>query len=155
MNLITTPVTGDEPHHDTRDAAQALALFYAALNAKDMGLMQQCWSGGGDCSMDNPLGGISRGWSEIQAVYARLFASGAQYRFSFHDYSLHSFADTFLVVGRERGWFEKDGQRLDLAFRTSRFFRLEDGHWRMFHHHGSADDARMLAGYQGLVLGKS
>ncbi|WP_296359145.1 nuclear transport factor 2 family protein [Ramlibacter sp.] len=155
MDLIDTPVTGNEPHGDTRDAGQALSLFYAALNAKDMAGMQRCWSAADDCSMDNPLGGIARGWSDIQAVYARLFGSAASYRFSFHDYSFHAFSDTFLVVGRERGWFEKDGQRLELAFRTSRLFRLEAGAWHQFHHHGSAEDARMLAAYQALVLGKA
>ena len=103
--------------------------------------------------MDNPLGGIVRGWSAIAAVYSRLFKADASYHFEFYDYSMHQLADSFLVVGRERGWIEKGGQRLDLAFRTSRFFRLESTNWKQLHHHGSADDPNMLHAYQELVLG--
>ena len=152
MQIFAEAVTGTEPHDDTTVPMQALALFYAALNSRDLTQMERCWSSTDDASMDNPLGGIVRGWSAIAAVYSRLFNADVRYRFEFHDYSFHQLADCFLVVGRERGWIEKGDARLDLAFRTSRFFRLEGTHWRQFHHHGSADDPSMLRAYQGLIL---
>jgi len=154
LDLITTPVTGDEPHDDSTQPAQALALFYAALNGKDIAMMRRCWSETAESSMDNPLGGISRGWDEIRAVYARLFDAPARYRFVFSDYSMHSLAGCFFVVGREKGFFEKAGQRLELTFRTTRLFRLEQGHWRLLHHHGSCDDPKMLEQYQSLVTAR-
>jgi SnoaL-like domain len=152
MQIFADAVTGAEPHDNTTVPMQALALFYAALNSRELKLMERCWSSSEEASMDNPLGGIVRGWSAIAAVYSRLFNADVRYRFEFHDYSFHQLADSFLVVGRERGWIEKDGTRLDLAFRTSRFFRLEETHWKQFHHHGSADDSSMLRAYQSLVL---
>jgi hypothetical protein len=33
--------------------------------------------------MDNPLGGIKRGWSEICQTYQRLFSTPATYAFEF------------------------------------------------------------------------
>jgi len=153
MQIIAEAVTGAEPHEDTTVPMQALQLFYAALNTRDIALMANCWSAKEDASMDNPLGGIVRGWSAIASVYSRLFNADVRYHFEFHDYSMHQLADSFLVVGRERGWIEKGGKHLDLAFRTSRFFRHENAHWKQMHHHGSADDAAMLRAYQELVLG--
>ena len=105
--------------------------------------------------MDNPLGGIKRGWDEIKSVYEKLFGSKATYRFEFYDYTMHEAGDLFYVVGRERGEVALSGRPLELAIRTTRVFRRdEDGQWRQIHHHGSIDDPRMLAAYQDAVLRK-
>jgi ketosteroid isomerase-like protein len=152
---IETPVTGAEDCADQRESRQALAQFYRALDARDLALMQQNWTDSAEAAMDNPLGGIRRGWSEIRPVYEKLFASKGAYRFEFHDYTLHEAGDIFYVVGRERGEIETNGRAMPLAIRTSRIFRREaDGKWRQTHHHGSMDDPQMLARYQEAVLGK-
>ena len=60
-------------------------------------------------------------------------------------------ADVFWAVGRERGTY-RDGDAIkDLNIRTTRVFRLIDGRWRQVHHHGSIEDARLLADYQNAV----
>jgi ketosteroid isomerase-like protein len=149
------PVTGRERSSDQRQALQALAQFYRALNARNIELMQQNWANSAEAAMDNPLGGIKRGWSEIRTIYETLFASEGPYRFEFYDYTLHETGDLFYVVGRERGELDVTGQPMQLAIRTTRVFRRDDdGKWRQVHHHGSIDDPRMLARYQDAVLGK-
>jgi|SRR5471030_991578 len=153
MKLIQIPVTGKEPHDDLTNPHHALALFYAALNDRDMDAMQRCWGASSGASMDNPLGGIKRGWAEIGPVYARLFSGANDYHFEFFDYSVHDLGRAFLVVGRERGWLERDGQRMTLAIRTSRFFSNTQGTWQQLHHHGSIEDASLLQAYQDAVLG--
>jgi ketosteroid isomerase-like protein len=60
--IIATAVTGNEPNNDSHDPAQALSRFYAALNARDLKAMQTNWSSDAEAAMDNPLGGIRRGW---------------------------------------------------------------------------------------------
>jgi ketosteroid isomerase-like protein len=70
---------------------------------------------------------------------------------AFHDYTLHVAGDLFYAVGRERGTLERDALRLEPAIRTSRLFRLIGGSWRQVHHHGSFDDAALLAAYQEAV----
>ncbi len=52
--------------------------------------------------MDNPLGGIKRGWSDIRSVYERLFASAKRFRFEFYDYTLQRNGEVFIAIGRER-----------------------------------------------------
>ena len=153
--LIQTPVTGAEDCADQRVPLQALAQFYRALNARDFTLMEQNWTRTAEAAMDNPLGGIKRGWSEIRSVYAKLFANNGPYRIEFGDYTLHEAGDIFYVVGRERGEIETNGETMALSFRTSRIFRREaDGRWRQTHHHGSMDDPQALARYQKAVLGE-
>lgn len=152
---IQAPVTGNEYAGDQRDSLQALAQFYRALNSRDLDLMQQNWVNSAEAAMDNPLGGIKRGWSEIRTTYERLFENKGAYRFEFYDYTLHENGDLFYVVGRERGELAVAGQPMRLAIRTSRIFRRDaDGKWRQVHHHGSIDDPLMLDSYQEAVLGK-
>ena len=150
---IQTPVTGGEDTTDQRQAAHALAQFYRALNSRDLPLMQENWANSAEAVMDNPLGGIKRGWSEIRTIYEKLFASAGTYRFEFYDYNLHEAGDVFYVIGRERGELDVNGRLMPLAIRTARIFRRDaDGRWRQVHDHGSIDDPRVLAAYQEVVL---
>lgn len=43
----------------------ALNEFYAAFNSRNLTRMSQVWLQMAEASMDNPLGGISRGWDSI------------------------------------------------------------------------------------------
>lgn len=128
-----------------------LEEFYAAFNSRDLLLMAQNWAAGMEASMSNPLGGIRRGWADIQGVYRRLFDGPARVYVEFHDYDLHDSGDMFVAVGRERGEFRRGATRVALAIRTSRIYRKIDGRWRQLHHHGSIDDPALLEQYQAAV----
>lgn len=150
-HVIAGPITGREEIGDRSQPLQALAEFYRAFNGRDLELMAANWDDSTDAAMDNPVGGIKRGWPEIRRVYERIFASGARVYVEFHDYTLHVHGDVFWAVGRERGRLERTGALLDLAIRTSRVFRRVDGRWRQIHHHGSIDDPQLLDAYQKAV----
>jgi ketosteroid isomerase-like protein len=148
---IEEPVTGREQIADPAQPQYALSQFYRALNARDGALMEQNWDGSPEAAMDNPLGGIKRGWADIRQTYEALFATPWAYSFEFWDYTLHRGTDVFWVVGRERGRLSKPGETLELAIRTTRLFRWVGGRWRQIHHHGSIDDPQMLASYLAAV----
>ena len=152
MELITEPITGTE-HPDALPSPllRAVAQFYQAFNQRDMTLMRRVWLTTDEVSMDNPIGGIRRGWAAIEAGYARIFGGAAQVYVEFFDYTLHATDQMFLVTGRERGHFTTAGHRLDLDIRTSRLFINSAGKWRQLHHHGSIDDPQRLAAYQQAV----
>jgi ketosteroid isomerase-like protein len=152
--LASAPITGRESLTGRDAALVALIRFYQAFNARDRAAMEANWHNGGDIAMDNPLGGIKRGWTEIGAVYERLFAGPARVVVEFYDYTLHRTPEMFYAVGRERGHFERDGETIELAIRTSRVFRHIAGAWRQVHHHGSIDDPELPARYQRAVLGR-
>ena len=152
MHIESNPVTGRETAADLPADIAALSQFYRALNNRDLALMAANWLPSEEAVMDNPVGGIMRGWDAIRAVYERVFAGSGAFWFEFYDYSIHRTADTFLAVGRERGEYRTPtGDVLPMAIRTSRFFRLVDGQWRQQHHHGSIDDPALLAAYQAAV----
>ncbi|MGB7437346.1 MAG: nuclear transport factor 2 family protein [Candidatus Acidiferrum sp.] len=145
------PITGYEDLRDLTHPRHALTQFYRAFNTQDIILMRQNWSPFEDTSMNNPIGGIKRGWPEIRQVYERLFAGPARVTVEFYNYSLHVSGDTFYAVGRERGRFENDATVFNLEFRTTRIYRLLDRHWRQVHHHGSIEDAALLDRYQSAI----
>jgi hypothetical protein len=124
---IEKAVTGEEQLADVRDPLHALSEFYRALNSRDLKLMEENWDASDESAMDG------------------------SYHFEFHDYTLHRFNEVFYVVGRERGFVEKQGKRLEMKIRTTRVFRFDGQRWRQIHHHGSIDDAQLLAAYQAAV----
>ena len=146
------PITGLESNIDPKTPSGALAEFYCAYNKHDLALMERNWVTSPNASMNNPVGGVRRGWSEICQVYERIFASPASVRVEFYDYTIHKFDTVFLAVGRERGISHTPKGALELQGRTSRFFVFTDGRWRRFHHHGSIDDAKSLQLYQAAIL---
>jgi hypothetical protein len=148
---IATPVTGTCPEFDPASPLGALEEFYRAFNARDLALMERNWLNSAEASMDNPLGGIKRGWDEIATVYRRIFSGSGRVQVEFFDYTLHVQSESFLAVGRERGTLDAAGQHLDLKIRTSRWFVRADGRWRQLHHHGSIEDADLLSRYQVAV----
>lgn len=150
--LIRAPVTGREPEINPAEPMYALAEFYRALNSRDLDLMAQNWDESGEIVMNNPVGGILRGWLDIRAIYERIFASLARVHVELHDYTLQRHGEIFLAVGRERGYLVREAMRFDLAIRTSRIYRWRDERWRQIHHHGSFDDPVSLARYQLAVL---
>lgn len=154
MQVIQTPITGAEPPTQPNQPFFALQQFYRAFNGRDLMGMVDNWAQCDNIAMDNPLGGIKRGWLEIGDVYARIFNGPARVYVEFHDYTLHETQDMFYAVGRERGALTLGDDRIDLHIRTSRIFRKLDGRWRQVHHHGSIDDHALLQRYQALVLGR-
>lgn len=149
MQAVITGAEGDE----TDTPMGALSEFYRAFNNRDLNQMRRNWSAD-ECVLNNPLGGIRRGWSEIEPLYQRLFSGPARVYVEFYDYTTHFGEDIFCVAGRERGSFEKGNVKFALVIRTSRIFRKVDGRWKQIHHHGSIEDTDLLAKYQNAVLAK-
>ena len=152
MQIHSQPITGNEAPIDC-DAYNSLLRFYRAFNQRSLRLMEDNWSCSQAASMSNPLGDVRRGWESIRVVYERIFTGPAQVYVEFHDYSLHLSEDMFCAVGRERGYVQNQGERIELAIRTSRIYRKEQDHWKQLHHHGSIDTPALLACYQASVRG--
>lgn len=61
---VQEAITGHEQRPDTGDPLSALTEFYRAINSRNLALMQQNWTNTDEATMDNPLGGIKRGWTK-------------------------------------------------------------------------------------------
>jgi ketosteroid isomerase-like protein len=152
---IQDPITGKEELGDLSQPRQALAQFYHAFNSRDLQMMDENFAHSDDVAIDNPLGGIRRGADEPHKMYEGVFKSPANVHVVFWDYTIHQAGDVFWAVGRERGTYIDAGMEKDLNVRTTRIFQLIDGRWRQVHHHGSIEDAKLLADYQNAVRSQS
>jgi len=150
---IQAPITGSEEQGDLRSPFDALVQFYHAFNSGDLIEMSGNWEQSDNIAMDNPLGGIKRGWGEISEVYRKIFSGPAKVYVEYFDYNIHEHGEIFYAVGRERGFFQMGATRMDLMIRTSRIYRRVKGNWKQVHHHGSIEDAELLARYQSAVMG--
>ncbi len=136
------------------DKLKALINFYKAFNQRDMNLMKKVWLNSEEASMNNPVGGIMRGWNNIESVYDKIFNGNATVYVEFYDFTMHSTDEMYFVTGREKGYFQKDKTRIDLAIRTSRVFIKKDNEWKQIQHHGSIDNPDLLRKYQDAIMKK-
>lgn len=153
MDRHLKEVSGSETAQDDGTALDALIRFYRAFNAGDLKGLERVWLGGAEPSMDNPIGGIRRGWVQIADGYSKLFTGETKVQVTFHDFTSQGGEEWHLFVGRERGVCRTATETLDVAFRTTRWFVRKKGAWRQLHHHGSVEDPQMLATYQKLIFG--
>jgi hypothetical protein len=154
MTIIQEAITGKPkaiPQGINPKIYEALEHFYTAFNSKDYTLMESNWLNSEEVTMDNPLGGIKRGWEEIKSIYQKIFSGKAEVYVEYYDYSIFTFKDGFCAVGRERGFVEVEGVKLELAIRTSRVYKAIGESYKQVHHHGSIEDATLLQNYQDLL----
>lgn len=154
MNPIQKPITGKEQCDNRLSPYQALVQFYRAFNHRDMKTMSENWAQSDEIAMDNPLGGIKRGWNEIREVYEKIFDGPAKIYVEYYDYTIHETEEMFYTIGRERGYFLLAENEVKLAIRTSRIFKKVDQKWKQTHHHGSIEDPELLRIYQAVILSK-
>ena len=151
MTIYQQAITGNESITTKETPYEALVEFYKAFNQRNIHLMEQNWANTPEIAMDNPLGGIMRGWDNIRQVYSRIFEGQAKVYVEYYDYSIHEAAEVFYAVGRERGNFQISEEKIDLQIRTSRIFKKIENSWRQVHHHGSIENPTLLKTYQELV----
>ncbi len=152
---IQSPITGNEDLGDLSQPQQALSQFYRAFNTRDLKMIDDNFAQSDEVAIDNPLGGIRRGADEPHKMYEGVFKSPADVHVEFWDYTIHRAGDVFWAVGRERGTYRDGNDLKTLNVRTSRIFQFINGRWRQMHHHGSIEDAKLLADYQNAVRSAS
>ena len=153
MANLLTEITGREKMTGDGGALDTLIGFYRAFNAGDLDALAANWADGDRPSMDNPIGGIRRGWPSIREGYAKLFGGKAKIQVAFYDFTSQGGDDWHLFVGREKGSCVAAGRSIELRIRTTRWFIKIDGVWRQLHHHGSIEEPALLAAYQEIIFG--
>ncbi|MEW6324383.1 MAG: nuclear transport factor 2 family protein [Nitrospirota bacterium] len=136
-------------------ARALLETFYYAFNHRDTNVFRQVWAEHELIQLNNPLGGILRGYEPIAALYQRIFTGPATVRVELADIVECQSGEMVVFAGRETGEFVKGSAALPLSIRTSRIVQWfgPDIGWRQVHHHGSIDDPHLLAEYQRAVRG--
>ena len=155
MKITNQPIKGGEDVKETLSPYSAIVDFYTAFNTQNYQLMEKNWLHTSEASMSNPLGGVKRGWHEINEVYKKIFSNQANVYVEFYDYTIHSTDFMFLTVGRERGSLTVENKQIELAIRTTRIYIKNESAWKQIHHHGSIENPKLLSRYQTTLLEKS
>lgn len=147
-------INGNESKtHDSK--LNAVIDFYHAFNHQEMSAVALNWHQDNQVIMSNPLGGVKKGWQEIEAVYEKIFNGSAKLHVEFYDFSLHAGTEMFVIAGRERAQLIKNNEKILLAIRTSRVFQFVHGDWKQIHHHGSIEEPETLKKYQTILRGNT
>ncbi len=138
------------------EGARALVeSFYYAFNQRDMDVFAQVWANHELTQLNNPLGGILRGYEPIANLYQGIFTGPASVWVELSDIVEFQSEDMVVFAGRETGEFTKGDKTISLLIRTSRIVQWlgADIGWKQTHHHGSIDDSQLLKEYQQAVRG--
>jgi len=138
------------------EGARALVeTFYYAFNNRDMEVFAGIWAEHELIQLNNPLGGILRGYEFIADLYRTIFDGPARVWVELGDIVEFQTNEMVVFAGRERGEFSLGDNTLALSIRTSRIVQWLGPQvgWRQTHHHGSIDDPKLLADYQRAVQG--
>lgn len=127
----------------TEDEIRSATMrFYVAVNSalhSDLEPLSTVWSHRADVSNLSAVGGRAVGWNEVHADYqnmARLYPSGRI-----------APQNIVVVTGKEMGYSictetgqlrSPEGPMVSFTQRATNIFRLEDGKWKMVHHHADA-----------------
>jgi hypothetical protein len=136
-------------------ARKLIESFYFAFNNKDLEVFGKVWANHQRIQLNNPLGGILRGYESISALYEQVFNGPASMWVELSDIVEFQTENMIVFAGRESGEFTKNNRTIPLSIRTSRviqWFGSETG-WQQVHHHGSIDDPHLLDIYQQTVRG--
>lgn len=134
-------------------ARAALESFYYAFNNQSLTVFKDVWAPDPLIQLNNPLGGILRGYKSILELYRQIFEGPANVWVEFLDIVEYLDNNVVVFAGRERGEFTLGEMTLPLDIRTTRMFKYLDNElgWRQIHHHGSIDNPKLLKQYQNAV----
>ena len=120
------------------DVSAANDGFYAALNAAfggDAAPMREVWSARDDITLMGPFGGCLVGRDAVLGQFGELVEMGMTGHIGPVDVRVVQGIDVGYALGVEQGHNVVNGTRTDVRHRFTSAFRLEDGRWRMTHHH--------------------
>ena len=101
-------------------ARMLIESFYYAFNHRDLEVMKRVWADDDLIQLNNPLGGILRGYEDIAKLYGRVFTGSASVWVEFSDIVEFETENMLVFAGRERGVCSSNNQTLSLAIRTTR-----------------------------------
>jgi hypothetical protein len=130
---------------------KALIKFYKAFNHQDIEAMNQVWYNSGNSIMNNPVGGMVKGYENIMEVYHRIFYGTVRVYVEFTRFEIFGDDQMFVAIGTENGHYVYKGREYKLNIRTSRIYMKGHGIWWQVHHHGSIDNPVLLWQYQQAI----
>jgi ketosteroid isomerase-like protein len=126
-----------------KEIRAATVLFYDAFNTAlkgNLDPMSAVWSHRPDVTDLDVDGGRATGWNEVRADFqnmVRLYPGG---HIAPQDMLIVADGDMGFSVVTETGQLRSaDGPMVSFSQRATNIFRLEDGQWKLIHHHADSN----------------
>jgi len=120
----------------TEDDVRAVSdRFYSGLSRMDVTAMPEIWSHGDDVTAMHPMGGEQVGWEAVRASFEQAAGPMTDSHVELVDQRIYAGTDLACETGVERGSAKLAGEPVEFEHRVTNVYRLEDGQWKMIHHH--------------------
>jgi ketosteroid isomerase-like protein len=120
----------------TEDEVRATSdKFYSGLSRMDVAALPEIWSHSDDVTTMHPMGGEQVGWEEVRASFEGAAGLMTDSHVELIDQRIYAGTDLAYETGIERGGARLAGEPVEFEHRVTNVYRLEDGRWKMVHHH--------------------
>jgi ketosteroid isomerase-like protein len=120
----------------TEDDVRAVSdRFYSGLSRMDVAALPEIWSHGDDVTTMHPMGGEQVGWEEVRSSFEGAAGLMTDSHVQLIDQRIYAGTDLAYETGIERGGAKLAGEPVEFEHRVTNVYRLEDGQWKMIHHH--------------------
>jgi ketosteroid isomerase-like protein len=115
---------------------QANQAFYRAFESLDLARMDEVWSHEGAVTCVHPGWPLVEGWPAVRRTWEEIFANTTEIRFDVSDERIDVGGELAWVVCTERIATRRERPTEGATIATN-VFRLEEGVWRLAHHHAT------------------
>lgn len=130
------------------DVRQASLAFYAALNRMangDAGPMAEVWSTSASATAQHPIGGRDLGSATVLSSFAKVASIVGGGHIELADQMIDLSEDMAVETGVEKGSLTIGGHPAVIDHRVTNIYRLEQGAWKLRHHHTDLSPALLDA----------
>jgi ketosteroid isomerase-like protein len=117
--------------------------FYEALEQMangDASAMADAWSHADDVTTMHPIGGREVGWDEVREPWGSIADISTDGTISRSDQVLRVFGDIAYELATENVSMTLADTPVEGEYRATNVYRLEDGEWKMVHHHSDLSE---------------
>lgn len=122
----------------TKGVRSASKDFYDALNRMaegDATAMTCVWATSGHPTAQHPIGGRDTGYDEIIGSFAKVAEIAGGGEIQLRDQTIEAGTDMAVETGVEIGTLVISGHETTINHRVTNVYRLQDGAWKLAHHH--------------------
>jgi ketosteroid isomerase-like protein len=134
------------------EVRKASEQFYAAVNRMvngDAGPLADMWSHSSAVTTMHPIGGREFGWDNVRESWEKVARIASEGQVKLGDQIIQVAGDVAYELGVEHGQAKLAGQQVTMEHRVTNIYRLEEGEWKIVHHHTDLSPA-MLDALSGL-----
>jgi len=127
---------------------EASKQFYAGLTKMlegDLSVIDTVWSHDDTVTTMHPIEGRQVGWDAVRNSFLQFSEAASNGSVELNDQLVRVHGDMAFEMGVESGKLNLAGKAITVNQRVTNVYRLENGQWKMIHHHADASPSMVDA----------